>query len=147
MFAARCDDFSGFTFVVLLAHKSDVDQTIKDFVAMCQNKFGRKPKVIRSDRGGEYTSNENKRFLRSHGIQMQLTAADCPQQNGKAERKNRTLMEMARCMLNDAGLPYSFLGRGNCNGEFHPESCDNQNDKHDTVRTMERYQQLSNIRF
>lgn len=112
------DDFSGFTFVVLLTDKSDAEETIKDFVAMCQNKFGRKPKVIRSDRGGEYTSNENKRFLRSQGIQMQLTAANCPQQNGKAERKNRTLIEMARCMLIDADLPYSFWGEAVATANF-----------------------------
>lgn len=112
------DDFSGFTFVVLLTHKSEVDETIKCFVALCENKFGRKPKVIRSDRGGEYTSNENKKFLRSQGIRMELTAADCPQQNGKAERKNRTLMEMARCMLIDAGLPNSFWGEAIATANF-----------------------------
>lgn len=74
--------------------------------------------MIRSDRGGEYTSRENINYLKSQGIQMQLTAADCPQQNGKAERKNRTLMEMARCMLIDAGLPNSFWGEAIATANF-----------------------------
>lgn len=47
-------------------------------------------------------------YLRSEGIQMQYTAPYTPQQNGVAERKNRTLIEMARCMLLDADLPYTF---------------------------------------
>lgn len=91
---------------------------MRQFIALCENKFGRKPKTMRSDRGGEYTSNELTNFLKSSGIQIQLTAADCPQQNGKAERKNRTLVEMARCMIIDAKLPYSFWGEAVTTANF-----------------------------
>lgn len=112
------DDYSSFTFVILLTHKSEVDETMRCFVALCENKFGRKPKVMRSDRGGEYTSKELVKYLKSNGIQIQLTAANCPQQNGKAERKNRTLIEMARCMLIGAGLPKSFWGEAIATANF-----------------------------
>lgn len=85
---------------------------------MCENKFERKPKVIRSDRGGEYTGRSIIEFFKSNGIQIQLTAANCPQQNGTAERKNRTLMEMARCMLIDAALPDTFWGEAVATANF-----------------------------
>lgn len=58
--------------------------------------------VIRSDQGGEYKSKQLDKFYRSEGIVPQYTAAYSPQQNGTAERKNRSLMEMARCMLIEA---------------------------------------------
>jgi len=112
------DDYSNFSFVTLLAHKSEVEGTMKQFVAFCENKFGRTPKIMRSDRGGEYTSAEYTKFLKEKGIQIQLTAADCPQQNGKAERKNRTLIEMARCMLIDAELSYKFWGEAVATANF-----------------------------
>lgn len=66
--------------------------------------FGKKPKCIRTDRGGEYIGHEFINYLKSNGIQIQRTASYTPQQNGTAERKNRTLVEMARCMLIDANL-------------------------------------------
>ena len=56
-------------------------------------------KVLRTDRGGEFTSIEFKEFFISHGIKKELTTAYTPQQNGVAERKNITMVEMARCML------------------------------------------------
>ncbi|XP_073811912.1 uncharacterized protein [Musca autumnalis] len=68
------------------------------------------PKVIRSDRGGEYTGKRLQDYLKSEGIQVQFTTPYSPQQNGKAERKNRTLVEMGRCLLIDADLPKSFWG-------------------------------------
>lgn len=70
------DDYSGFTIVVLLAHKSEVEETMKQFIALCENKFGGTPKVIRPDRGGEYTSKEIAQHSKSKRIQIQLTAAD-----------------------------------------------------------------------
>lgn len=74
------------------------------------NKFGRKPRVIRSDRGGEYTSKSIKNYLASEGICFQYRAPFAPEQIGTAKRKNRTIIEMARCLLTDAELTYQFLG-------------------------------------
>lgn len=104
------DDYSRYTHIYLLSNKSEVPGILKRYVELVKNKFGRKIKVIRSDRGGEYLSTNLRKFLAEEGIQTQLTAAYSPQQNGVAERKNRTLVEMARCMLIDAGLPNQFWG-------------------------------------
>lgn len=99
------DDFSRYTVIYLMKEKSDVEDKLKEYVEMVKNKFGEKPKLIRSDRGGEYISGNNSNYLKSEGILVQLTAGYSPQQNGVAERKNRTLTEMSRCMLTDADLP------------------------------------------
>lgn len=99
------DDYSKYTVVQFLRQKSEVNQKIQEFVAMVKNKFNKKPKILRSDRGGEYMSEQLLSFLKAEGIQTQNTAPYTPQQNGVAERKNRSLIEMARCLLTDAGLP------------------------------------------
>lgn len=99
------DDFSRYTVVYFLKEKSEVEEHLKIYVAMVKNKFGVKPKVIRSDRGGEYICGENDYYLKLEGISVQLTSGYSPQQNGVAERKNRSLTEMSRCMLNEANLP------------------------------------------
>lgn len=104
------DDFSRFTVVKLLAHKSEVEKSFREFVEMTKTTFGKKPKILRSDRGGEYTGKQFKEYLKEEGITAQLTASYSPEQNGVAERKNRSIMEMARCMLIDSGLPNSFWG-------------------------------------
>lgn len=106
------DDFSRYTVVCLLRQKSDAAGCIQRFVAHVKNRFGRAPCVIRSDGGGEYVNHELKQFYEKEGIQAQFTAAYSPQQNGVAERKNRTLQEMATCMLLDAGLDRKYWG--NC---------------------------------
>lgn len=104
------DDFSRYTVVCLLARKSDVANCIKRYVAHVKTRFGRAPCVIRSDGGGEYVNKELQAFYAVEGIQAQYTTAYSPQQNGVAERKNRTLQEMASCMLLDAKLPKRYWG-------------------------------------
>ena len=66
--------------------------------------------TLRSDNGGEFVKNEFEEFLSKHGIQHRKTVPYTPQQNGVAERKNITLVEMARCMLYSKGLHKNFLG-------------------------------------
>ncbi|GBO15120.1 Retrovirus-related Pol polyprotein from transposon TNT 1-94 [Araneus ventricosus] len=75
---------------------------------MTLNKFGRTLKVLRSDNGGEYIGKEIEDFLKEQGIVHQLTVPYSPQQNEVSERKNRTLIEMTRCLLSDANLPQRF---------------------------------------
>lgn len=104
------DDFSRFTTISLLRNKSEVEIKLMEFIEFVKTKFERKPKLIRSDRGGEYIGKDVENLLISQGIQIHLTAGYSPQQNGVAERKNRTLVEMARCMLIDAKLPKTFWG-------------------------------------
>lgn len=112
------DDFSRFTVVSLLRHKSEVEDRIKEYISLVHNKFGGKPKIFRSDRGGEYLSNQFRTFLRKEGIEQQLTTPHTPQQNGIAERKNRTLVEMVRCMLTDAQLPNMFWAEAVCAANY-----------------------------
>lgn len=75
-----------------------------------ENLFGRKPRVLRCDGGGEYNSSSLPAFLKDNGISLQKTAPYSPQQNGTAERKNRSLMEMMRCLLSEGHLDKKFWG-------------------------------------
>ena len=63
---------------------------------------------IRSDRGGEYKSREFEEYCKNKAIQKKLTAGYTPQQNGVSKRRNRTIVEMARTMMNEKGLPKYF---------------------------------------
>lgn len=81
------DDFSRFKVICLLKCKSEVAERLRNFVKFVENQFGYKPKVIRSDRGGEYIGNTVRQYFESNGISIQLTAAYSPQQNDVAERK------------------------------------------------------------
>eukprot|EP00253_Pinus_taeda_P036044 PITA_36044 len=72
-------------------------------------------KVLKTDRGGEYISKEFLRFCREKWIHKQFTARYTPQQNGVAERKNRTIMDMARSMLKAKHLPNDYWAEAvNC---------------------------------
>ncbi|KMQ86061.1 retrovirus-related pol polyprotein from transposon tnt 1-94 [Lasius niger] len=104
------DDYSRFTHVYLLETKSSTKIALRKYIDLVSNKFNRKPKVIRSDRGREYIDKVFTEQLEKDGIQVQLTAPYSPQQNGVAERKNRSLMNMVRCMLDDAKLPDTYWG-------------------------------------
>lgn len=99
------DDFSRYTWVYFLKSKADTFAQFKIFKSMVENEFNTKLLCLRSDRGGEYLSTEFSLFCDSHGIKRQLTTARTPQQNGVAERKNRTLLEAARSMQAASGLP------------------------------------------
>lgn len=85
-------------------------ESIKAYVRWVDNHFGRKPRVIRSDGGGEFNNKELRKFYQAEGIQPQFSTPYSPQQNGVAERKNRSLSEMANCLLLDAGLEKRFWG-------------------------------------
>ena len=63
---------------------------------------------IRSDHGGEFENNDFEMFCDEHGIEHNFSAPRTPQQNGVVERKNRSLEEIARTLLNDTPLPKYF---------------------------------------
>jgi len=69
------------------------------FKAFVEKRTGHQILKLRSDNGKEYVNNKFINFFTKNGIQMQHIVPYTPQQNGVAERKNRTLMEMANCML------------------------------------------------
>ncbi|KAM2147901.1 hypothetical protein EV1_003836 [Malus domestica] len=77
---------------------------------MVERQSGYLIKVLRSDRGGKYTSTEFDKFCQDIGLERQLTVSYTPQQNGVAERKNRTIVEMAKAMLHDKGIPQYLWG-------------------------------------
>jgi transposase InsO family protein len=72
---------------------------------MVENETCLSIKCLRTDRGGEFTSLEFNKFCEQHGIKRQLTTAYTPQQNGVAERKNRTVMNMVRAILYEKKVP------------------------------------------
>ncbi|KAM1413627.1 hypothetical protein ACFX2I_005509 [Malus domestica] len=75
---------------------------------MVENQTGRKIKILRSDNGGEYTSDPFFKVCKEEGIVRHFSVRGTPQQNGVAERLNRTLLEKVRCMLSQSGLSKSF---------------------------------------
>ncbi|MCO5548699.1 hypothetical protein L7F22_002158 [Adiantum nelumboides] len=107
-FVTFIDDFSRFCWVYPLKEKSDVFAVFQHYVSMVENETGCKVQTLRTDRGGEYMSGAFKDFLEKKGIKHQCTMPYTPQQNGVAERKNRSLMEMARCMLKAKSLPHKL---------------------------------------
>ncbi|BFG24560.1 hypothetical protein CerSpe_108340 [Prunus speciosa] len=102
------DDFSRKVWVYFMKEKSDVFTKFKVWKAEVENLTGRKIKVLRSDNGGEYKDSKFLEFCKSEGIKRHFTVKKTPQQNGAAERMNRTLMECERCMRIHAGLPEAF---------------------------------------
>ena len=107
-FVTFIDDYSRFCKVYFMRQKSQVLEKFQEFEAHVKSLTGNKVRALRSDNGGEYVSEELKAHLRAIGVHHQLTAPYCPQQNGVAERMNRTLVESARAMMNHAGLPKKF---------------------------------------
>jgi hypothetical protein len=103
-FLTIIDDYSRYIDIYFMKNKSETAGCIKQYVRKTQNQFGAKIKKIRSDQGGEFSSKELMEFYKAEGIQAQFTAGYSPQQNGVAERRNRHLIEMARCMLLDGGM-------------------------------------------
>jgi transposase InsO family protein len=109
-FITFIDDYSRFGYVYLLKHKSEGFDMFKVFKAEVENQLNKKIKVLRTDRGGEYTSGILDEFCKEHGIIHHYTLPYTPQQNGVAERRNRTLMDMVRSMMAYSDLPLSFWG-------------------------------------
>ncbi|GJR91241.1 retrovirus-related pol polyprotein from transposon TNT 1-94 [Tanacetum coccineum] len=107
-FVSFIDDYSRRCWVYPIKKKSDVFEVFKVYKARVELDSGKKIKCLRTDNGGEYTGDEFDTFCRQEGIKRQFTTAYTPQQNGVAERMNRTLLERARAMLATASLGKSF---------------------------------------
>ncbi|GKC39790.1 retrovirus-related pol polyprotein from transposon TNT 1-94, partial [Tanacetum coccineum] len=106
------DDYSRMSWVYFIQQKSETFEHFRKFKAMVEKQSGKYLKVFRTDREGEFLSKEFVAFCDDHGIKRELTAPYPPEQNGVAERKNRTVVEMTRSMLKSKGLPNSFLAEG-----------------------------------
>ena len=95
------DDYSRFTWVFFVYDKSQVQEKVKIFVRRAQREFGLPIKKIRSDNGTEFKNTLVEEFLDDEGIKHEFSTPYTPQQNGVVERKNRTLLDMARTMLDE----------------------------------------------
>ncbi|GJR59852.1 retrotransposon protein, putative, ty1-copia subclass [Tanacetum coccineum] len=107
-FVTFTDDFSRYGYVYMLKHKHEVFETFKVFQKEVENQLRKTIKSLRSDRGGEYMSQEFLDHLRDHGIIAHRTPPYTPQHNGVSERRNRTLLDMVRSMMSQTTLPKSF---------------------------------------
>ncbi|GJZ39578.1 putative ribonuclease H-like domain-containing protein [Tanacetum coccineum] len=102
------DDFSRFSWVFFLATKDETCGILKTFITEIENQLDHKVKVIRCDNGTKFKNSIMNQFCEMKGIKREFSVARTPQQNGVAERKNRTLIEAARTMLVDFKLPTTF---------------------------------------
>lgn len=109
-FVTFIDNYSGWCEIRLLKGKHQVFEPFKEFKIFVKNQTGNKIKYLQSHNGKEYCNKEFDDFLKSRGIGRRLTVTHNPEQNGVAERRNRTLMDMTRCLLIQSRLPNSFWG-------------------------------------
>jgi len=103
-FVTFIDDFSNWVTVYPMKHKSETAGCYLKFEKLAERHTGKKIRVLRSDRGGEYLSEFLHGHLENAGIKHELTVAYTPHQNGVAERMNRTLVSLVRSMLHGKGL-------------------------------------------
>jgi transposase InsO family protein len=96
------DDYSRFTCVFFLQEKLQTQETLNKFLRRTQNEFfGLRIKKIRSDNGTEFKNSQTEGFLEEDSIKHEFSSPYTPQQNSVVERKNRTLMDMARTMVEE----------------------------------------------
>ena len=107
-FLTFTDDYTRFSQVYVLSSRTQVYEKFLEYKAYVENHHNDKIKTLRSDNGTEYTSNQFKDFLYKCGIRHELTNPHTPQQNGVAERFNRTINEGVRAVLLESRLPASL---------------------------------------
>ena len=122
-FVTFIDDYSRWCEVRFLTKKSDLLNAFKEFKNLVGKQTGAKVKSLQSDNGKEYCNKEFDAYLKEHGIKRRLTVPYTPQQNGVAERKNRTLVEMARCMILQSGVAPSFWAEAIATANFLRNRC------------------------
>ena len=112
-FITFTNNLSRYGFVYLMKHKSESFEKFKEFKNEVQNQLSKRIKTFRSDRGGEYLSQDFIHYLKNYGIVSQRTPPRTPQLNGVCERQirtNRTILDMVRSMMGLIDLPISFWG-------------------------------------
>ncbi|KAL8118401.1 hypothetical protein AgCh_016070 [Apium graveolens] len=102
------DEFTRYTWVYFLHTKSETASILIDHVKQLDKRVKDSVKILRSDNGTEFKNLIMEEFCKRHGIKQEFSAPGTPQQNGVVERKNRTLIEAARTMLEEAKLPTYF---------------------------------------
>jgi transposase InsO family protein len=117
-FVTYIDDFSRKVWVYLLKSKGECLEKFKEFKVVVEKQLEYKIKVFRSDNGGEFISEGFEGFLKAHGIEKQTSTPYRPQQNGVADRANRTLVEMAKSMLHAQNLKKSLWAEAVVNAAY-----------------------------
>ncbi|WVZ81143.1 hypothetical protein U9M48_028558 [Paspalum notatum var. saurae] len=102
------DDFSWFSWVFFMEFKDEAFGFVRDLVLRLRNESHKPMRAIRSDNGREYRNSRFENFCRDLGLEHQFSSPYTPPQNGVVERKNRTLVEMARTMLDEHRSPRRF---------------------------------------
>lgn len=109
-FMLLVDDFSRFMWSYMLSIKDEALGAFQKFRAQVERETDKKIKVFRTDRGGEFMSNSFKSYYEENGIIRHFTAPYSPQQNGVVERRNRTMVAMARSLLKEKKMPGAMWG-------------------------------------
>jgi transposase InsO family protein len=104
------DDCTGYQFVFTMHTKSCAFASFKILQGLVMQQTGNKIEKLRSDRGGEYLSDEAIKYFADSGIRHELTSPYSPEQNGVAKRENRTLVECVRTMLHVKNLTLKLWG-------------------------------------
>ena len=99
-FVTFVDEYSSHACVKFMRHKNQVLQKFKEYIAECGT-----PRILRSDNGTEYTNKNFKKFCTNNKIKTEYTVPETPEQNGVAERYNRTVVETARSLLIESKVP------------------------------------------
>jgi len=102
------DDYSRFTCTLFIATKDNAYLAFKKFAKVIQNEKGCRISTIKSNHGGEFQNERFDKFYEKQGIKHNFSASRTPQQNGVVERKNRSLEELARTLLNATDFPKYF---------------------------------------
>ena len=104
-FVTFIDDFSKKTWIYFIKNKSEVLSKFRNFVTLMKTSTGKTIQTLRTDNGGEYTSKDFFEFCLSQGISREMPPPYTPERNGVAERRNRSLLDITRCLLIDKELP------------------------------------------
>jgi transposase InsO family protein len=109
-FLSIVDDYSRKVWIYLLKNKNDAFTKFKHWKLLVENLTNEKLKTLRTDNGLEFCNNEFDLYCKENGLQRHRTVRITPQQNGVAERMNRTILNKVRCMLLQSGLSQGFWG-------------------------------------
>ena len=104
-FVTFIDDYSRRMWIYFISNKSEVLQKFQHFVHLMETSTGQKVQALRSDNGGEYISHAFSTYCSAKGISREIPPPYTPERNGVAERRNRSLLDITRCMLIDKSLP------------------------------------------
>ena len=107
-FLSIIDDKTRKVWLYFLRSKDETFDRFCEWKELVENQQNKKVKCLRTDNGLEFCNLKFDAYCKDHGIESYMTCTYTPQQNGVADRMNRTIMEKVRCMLNESGLGEEF---------------------------------------